>query len=211
MKDMYGTGSGSSRRNAFSSRSPVIDNHAHQIYKMTIPDKKEYCLNKSTFSSDQMIEIREMYRVLKKEIIEKINRHQEELLLVLQNVSLTSFNPFFENPKNEHPFNKSSYSSRYLSVTCIYVHQSSEEPLEIKTETTMYPFGYYRLKDEISEHKLVFKACPLRKDVHQEQKFKDVEGIFKKSEDGYWVIIFDTSELQAMEQTLKLDFEGVLI
>jgi hypothetical protein len=73
-----------------------------------------------SFSSEQMEEIRTMYKELKHNLLETLDEHQRNILLMLRNITITSFIPFFEQPKNYHPLNKTGYSQKYLSITCVY-------------------------------------------------------------------------------------------
>lgn len=182
-----------------------------------------------SFSSEQMQEIRILYKNLRRDLLDKLDHHQTELLLLLQNITVTSFNPFFESPKNAHPSNKTSYTQKYLSITCIYnskdtiQYLSSDCPSLIDFEDTssssitktnkliMYPFGYYKLKDSLSSHHIDFIVRSLNNNIKSSEIFK-IQGIFEQSEDGYWIISFDLKDFEEFpEGELKLEFEGVLI
>jgi hypothetical protein len=169
-----------------------------------------------------MQEIRQMYKRLRNQLLEKIDQHQRELLLLLQNVTLTSFNPFFNSPDQHHPFNKTSYAQRYLSITCVYCpspsassliefeeNSSSSETIPKSTKPiVLYPFGYYKLKDSLTPHHVEFTVQTL---YHDSETFT-LQGTFEQSEDGYWIITFDNEHrLQTYKEELKLEFEGVLI
>lgn len=190
--------------------------------ELNLPPKRDSTSHHISFSSDQIQQIQDLYKNLRRDLLNKLDHHHNELLLLLQNVTITSFNPFFKSPKNTHPLNKTSYAQKYLSITCVYQpidsceslidfeeNEDSKKNIDAKNKIIMYPFGYYKLKDTLSSHQIDFTVRPLS--TTSSDSSTKIQGVLEQSEDGLWVIVFNPKVFEEFTKELKLEFEGVLI